>query len=226
MRADRISLCLTLILLAGLTLCRPRAGLAQACTDCHDDVAVAEGSVHEIFGCTDCHSDLDPEVFPHPEDRLKGDQICSQCHDQGETLETSVHAGIAACTDCHGAPHEILPLEDRRSPVSPLGQPQTCANCHGEELADAYASSVHGIALIRYGLAEVAPSCSSCHGSHGILSASDPKSRTSWSGVPKTCGGCHTYLLDTWRDSSAHGAAWKEGITTRRCASPATPPTR
>jgi len=211
MCADRIPWFRTLILLAGVFLVLPPAGFSQVCTDCHDDVAVAEGSVHEIFGCADCHSDLDAEVFPHPEDRLSGDLICSQCHEAGESVATSVHAELAACTDCHGAPHEILLLDDRRSPVSPLGQTQTCATCHGEELADAYASSVHGVALIRYGLAEVAPTCSSCHGAHDILPASDPESRTSWSGVPDTCGGCHSYLLDTWKETSAHGLAWQDG---------------
>jgi len=211
MCAHRSSTSLSVISLALLALTAAPAVLAQECTDCHDDVVVAEGSVHEIFGCSDCHSDLSAEEFPHPDDRLAGDLICSQCHDAGEALGTSVHADLAGCTDCHGAPHEILSLDDRRSAMSPLGQPQACATCHGDAVAEAYAASVHGVALIRYGLAEIAPSCSSCHGAHDILPASDPASRTSWSQVADTCGSCHSYLLETWATASAHGAAWKNG---------------
>jgi len=87
-----------------------------------------------------------------------------------------------------------------QSPVFTLNIPQTCGSCHGNPelakkfgLANVYAlymDSIHGFALTKDGLL-VAASCSSCHGSHKILSHTNPESRTYRTNIPATCGSCH-----------------------------------
>ena len=202
---------LVVVLLAALSArSSPAAAQIDSCSDCHD-VELAEGAVHEIFGCADCHSDV--VDFPHAEDLLLGDQVCAQCHDAGEALDGSVHAGIADCQSCHGAAHEILPVSAAASPASQRQQMTTCGQCHEDELIQAFTGSVHGEALLKSGLAS-APSCSGCHGAHDILSAADPGSRVSPPQVPDTCGDCHVYILEEWRELSAHGLAWQAGDET------------
>ncbi len=197
-------------LAAALALLLPGGAAAQLdCADCHEQ-AVAESSVHAGFACTDCHSDIDD--VPHPEGMLRGNDVCAQCHDAAGALEGSVHAGIAGCTDCHGAPHEILPVDATASPMQPRHQPETCGQCHEAGLIQAFEKSVHGDALLKAGLT-VAPSCSSCHGTHDILPPSDPESRVSHARVPTTCAQCHRFILEDWL-TSAHGGAWKEGKET------------
>jgi len=50
--------------------------------------------------------------------------------------------------------------------------------------------SIHGFALTKDGLL-VAASCSSCHGTHKILSHTNPDSRTYRTNIPAACGSCH-----------------------------------
>ena len=89
------------------------------------------------------------------------------------------------CTSCHGDAHQIVTKTDPQSPVYPLNIPKTCGSCHGNEamakkyhLPNVYAlyiDSIHGFALGKEGLL-VAANCTSCHGSHKILSHNDPQS--------------------------------------------------
>ena len=203
----RIGAGLALFVLFVLAASAARA--AVDCTECHDE-GPAPASVHADLGCTDCHSDI--EAYPHPEKRLSGDAICSQCHDVEPTLEKSVHGGVLGCQDCHGAGHDILPLDDLDSAMSPVKQPSTCGGCHETDdgLIDGYLESVHGRALLRSGLVTAAPSCSDCHGSHAIKPVDDPDSRVSHFHIPETCGHCHSAILAEWR-GSAHGKIWEEG---------------
>ena len=187
----------------------PAAAENLTCSDCHD-VKLPDYSVHKDVACTDCHSQI--SEVPH-EHALKGNAVCAQCHEQSEALKGSVHADQASCTDCHGSPHEIRSVKDPLSAVAPVKQIQTCGECHGggeDDLVAGYINSVHGRGLLISGLV-VAPTCSSCHGSHAILPPDNPASQVSWQNVPTTCGNCHKGILDTWRDQSAHGAAWQKG---------------
>jgi thiosulfate reductase cytochrome b subunit len=77
-------------------------------------------------------------------------------------------------------------------------------------LIEGYLGSVHGKALFGAGLI-TAPTCSNCHGGHGILAAAHPASRTNLANVPRTCGECHAYILDTWVSDSIHGRHWQQG---------------
>jgi hypothetical protein len=125
-------------------------------------------------------------------------------------LQGSVHGGlattgkarIAQCTTCHGA-HGILPRDNPASPVNPLNVVATCTSCHSNaafirnynpglpvDQRDKYLTSVHGIRNAA-GDPRVAE-CASCHGSHGILSAKNPKSRVYPLNLPRVCASCHS----------------------------------
>jgi hypothetical protein len=117
-------------------------------------------------------------------------------------VTTSVHASAStqACQGCHGDAHGILPASDPKSSTYPSNLPRTCGACHGDtkfaqkhkisEVYSMYMDSIHGFALAKDGLL-VAASCSSCHGSHKILSRSDPASKTNRANIAETCGKCH-----------------------------------
>jgi predicted CXXCH cytochrome family protein len=131
--------------------------------------------------------------------------------DQFLQYQTSVHgkrmaAGderVATCTDCHGA-HGIRRVNDARSPVAPLNVTATCGRCHGDPArmqlfgreatppAD-WSASVHAVALIKRGDTS-APTCISCHGSHGAT----PPGVTS---VANVCAQCHVREAELFRVS-------------------------
>ncbi len=171
-------------------------------------------SVHASLPCTACHGSI--AGYPHP---AKMEAVnCGTCHGaEAGDIAASVHAKINAaqagpagrapspldmvpCLGCHGDPHAIVPVANAGSPVYPLNIPRTCGACHGNPalakkygFPDVYAmymDSIHGFALTKDGLL-VAASCSSCHGTHKILSHTDPQSRTYRANIPNTCGGCH-----------------------------------
>jgi hypothetical protein len=170
------------------------------CLSCHDDKGASfQKSVHGSFSCTDCHTTINQ--YPHPENQAK--VKCDTCHnDPASGVKASVHASVSAqsCQGCHGDSHGILPASDPKSATYPSNLPRTCGTCHGDaklakehkisEVYSLYMDSIHGSALTKDGLL-VAASCSSCHGSHKILSKNDPASRTNRANVAETCGTCH-----------------------------------
>jgi predicted CXXCH cytochrome family protein len=170
------------------------------CLTCHDEKGASfQASVHGSFSCTDCHTDK--KGYPHPANAAK--VKCDTCHADPVTgLAASVHAKASAqpCQGCHGDAHAILSAKDPKSSTYPSNLPRTCGACHGNakfaakhhitEVYSQYMDSIHGFALTQDGLL-VAASCSSCHGSHKILSKSDPASRTNRANIPATCGTCH-----------------------------------
>ena len=100
-----------------------------------------------------------------------------------EEFSGSVHGALGlSCIMCHqdlaGSefPHET----EVRSP--------DCGACHSA-VTQTYAESLHGYAWTRGN--PRAPTCASCHGSHEILAASDPRSRTHKVRLPTTCTECH-----------------------------------
>ncbi len=170
-----------------------RAGKHGAvCSDCHEP--------HRTLPPTDPKSSIWPMTVP---------RTCGHCHaDILEKFQRSVHGqalqrGVRdapGCTDCHGE-HRILSPSDPDSPVFVANVPSdTCGRCHGDtrlverhSLNDknfsAFQDSFHGLA-IRAGETSAA-SCSSCHGVHEILPASDPRSNVNPANLAATCGNCH-----------------------------------
>ena len=190
------------------------------CLSCHEDKATAADSVHGALGCTGCHTAI--QAFPHPEKQTPVN--CALCHsDMAAELTKSVHAvsGGPTCVSCHGGAHSILPAKNSKSATNPANLPRTCGTCHGNaeaakklrapQVYALYMDSIHGFALTKEGLL-VAASCSSCHGSHGILSRKDPKSKTNHANIPATCGACHAGPLEAF-SAGIHGKKLQAGAT-------------
>jgi cytochrome b subunit of formate dehydrogenase len=102
------------------------------------DRAAPGGRSKQKPSCTSCHHGhnlLNPESADFRE-RLP--DRCGNCHfDSSTHYSLSVHGALTAlgyapaakCSDCHGA-HDILPVSDPDSWVSPKRRLKTCQYCH------------------------------------------------------------------------------------------------
>ena len=121
--------------------------------------------------------------------------VCIQCHaaqagrlSQPVVLwQNSIHSehGIT-CNACQGgdpmdAANSMDPARGFRGVPAPTAVPGVCGGCH-MGITRYYMNSAHGRALGRGG-----PTCVTCHGSHGIVSASLALIDK------KNCGVCHTF---------------------------------
>jgi predicted CXXCH cytochrome family protein len=151
--------------------------------------------------CARCHADASYMRQFAPQVRV----------DQYAQYLTSVHGQqmargrleVATCSDCHQA-HGILQVRDARSPVAPSNVARTCARCHADadrmtpfglaaSAFDEWSGSVHAEALLeRHDTS--APTCSTCHGSHG---ATPPGVDT----VANVCAQCHVREAELYRAS-------------------------
>jgi len=182
------------------------------CAECHGDV-VFSSPAHPDLVCQDCHTNVTTDHSEDDLESLTDEESCGECHGRVQrSIGRSVHDGEARCNDCHGDPHQIHPLSDLASAVSPVNQIKHCGGCHDAPatLVDGYLTSEHGKALLLSGLID-APSCSDCHGDHRILEVANERSTTSHGKSPDLCGTCHLLLLEDWKTLSAHGLAWQEG---------------
>jgi hypothetical protein len=96
-----------------------------------------------------------------------------------ETFSLSVHR-VLGCAACHTDISQI--------PHAPELKPVLCSTCH-VDASKVYSESVHGKARLKQD--REAATCSDCHGSHNVLSASNPGSRVYPLNLPRTCGTCH-----------------------------------
>ena len=177
------------------------------CNACHGGQAAPASLVRTQIArlCAKCHSDaaymrqFDPQVrvdqFAQYVTSLHGQQMA-----KGEDR-------VATCSDCHGA-HGIKRVRDGRSSVAPLNLAGTCARCHADEAHMAafnreptpnrdWSASVHAIALLKRGDTS-APTCSTCHGSHG---AAPPGVNQ----VANVCSQCHVREAELFRASTKKG---------------------
>jgi hypothetical protein len=133
-----------------------------------------------------------------------------------EHFGAGVHAEIGlSCQDCHGGNPDPALAEEMDLAMDPgfmanpyLGAPdrtdipEFCARCHSDptfmkrfaasprvDQLTEYWTSNHGKALLT-GDTHVA-TCIDCHGVHGILAITDPKSPVYPTRVAETCRGCH-----------------------------------
>jgi cytochrome b subunit of formate dehydrogenase len=215
----------------------------QDCLACHGDnsltkdvngkpvsLFVDEGKLkHSIHGslslaCVDCHTDVKSLVHETPPKRI----TCAQCHADAQTAYAhSSHAlaaksgksPAASCEDCHAAPHEVLAVDDAKSPVNHANIPVTCGRCHGQKFLMesngqsaqpflSYQESVHGRAIEKGSLK--AAVCTDCHGAHEIIPANDAKSPIYKFNVPGTCGKCHAEVQQKFM-ASIHGQGIARG---------------
>jgi len=204
------------------------------CFVCHSDASQAplvdqkkfEASVHGKSLCTSCHTDLIGSDFPH---QTAKPVDCGKCHINEKAMFTgSVHGQALArgdklapsCFNCHGN-HDILPVKDPHSNVSPFNVPFVCGSCHSEgkpvalqrnipqdHILENYSESMHGEALLKKGL-NVAATCTSCHSAHQILPHTDARSTINRKNIVKTCLQCHSQIEQVHR-KIIKGELWEK----------------
>ena len=187
-----------------------------SCADCHggdprsDEMGVAMSKTAGFIGkpgrtttvgvCGSCHSDPNRmKQYGLSTDQYA--QYMTSVH--GQRLVSAGDTRVAICTDCHGV-HDIKKASDPTAKVSPLNVPALCASCHADPKVmqpygiptDQYAiykNSVHGqMLLVQQDVR--APTCASCHGSHGAKPPSDAE-------VVGVCGKCHTATEALYQES-------------------------
>jgi formate dehydrogenase gamma subunit len=175
------------------------------------------GTEEDMPRCHDCHGGHD--VLPSSVKQSKTHPVnlprtCGTCHEDLnitkrhdilidhpiEIYESSVHGqatkgGVyvaATCNDCHStgaSAHKIYSPGHPESAINHFNIPSTCGRCHKGVEADFW-EGIHG-QLVKRGETD-APVCTHCHGEHGIISPSDPRSPVSRSRVAEeTCAPCH-----------------------------------
>ena len=171
-------------------------------------------SAHEKLTCIMCHSNVRKEENP-PCDHV-GQVDCAKCHaDAAEKESKSIHGRLHAqgseiapdCRTCHGT-HEINRRSDSESPINIRNIPELCARCHRDgapasqvykgtehQILDSYTMSIHGKGLLQSGLIVTAV-CTSCHGAHQELPASDPDSWVHPDRIGQTCARCHAGIAE------------------------------
>lgn len=207
------------------------------CADCH-------GS-HQIRSATDPASLVNSRNLPG---------TCGACHEDQEFIagqnirfkhpievyQSGVHAqsvtggeGLAAsCNDCHVRQpnvHAILPPGDIESTINFFNISRTCGECHST-IQQEFEEGIHGQMVARGDVS--APTCTHCHGEHGIMHTDDPRSRVSpFRLAEATCTPCHDsanlnerFDVPTGKDwsrvDSYHGLKSQGGdVTVANCAS-------
>jgi predicted CXXCH cytochrome family protein len=149
----------------------PRTAIATTCASCHSDAAYMRK--------------FDPQV--------RVDQLSQYLTSAHGRAQSKGETRVATCSDCHSA-HTVVRVRDSRSPVAPLNVAKTCSQCHGNaehmkpfghdaRVFTDWSSSVHANALLARGDTS-APTCNTCHGSHGAT----PPGVTE---VANVCAQCH-----------------------------------
>ena len=179
------------------------ASAGLTCTACHAGQATPVAPTRAQIAplCAKCHSDAAYMRQFDPQVRV----------DQFAQYVTSVHGQqmakgedrVATCSNCHGA-HGIKRVSDARAPVAPLHVAATCARCHADgsrmkpfgreptPMVD-WSASVHAVALLKRGDTS-APTCNTCHGSHGAVPPGVNQ-------VANVCSQCHVREADLFRAS-------------------------
>ncbi len=182
-----------------------RKNIAKTCTQCHAEIEmvhrkVIKGELWEkeanvLPACIDCHQ-------PHKVrkvfyDQGMADKDCMRCHDKSEIksskdsrslyvnyneVKLSRHLNVS-CSQCHS---EVNASHIR--PCETITKKVDCASCHAE-IGTQYLKSTHGQLMAKNDAN--APICKECHGTHGVLGKSDPKSSTFATNVPVLCARCH-----------------------------------
>jgi predicted CXXCH cytochrome family protein len=100
--------------------------------------AAPGGKLYIRPSCTDCHQGHETAFPESAAFRMGLPDFCSKCHvELSSTYRLSIHGELtqlgyvpaAGCPDCHGG-HEILPINDPNSHLSPQNRVATCAKCH------------------------------------------------------------------------------------------------
>ncbi len=149
-------------------------------------------------GCINCHKEL--------ENALKT---------PAEAFQKDIHQKYGlTCASCHGGNPELEDIDAKddsfKGAPSRKDIPEFCGSCHSDsrymrnfnpslriDQLESFWTSQHG-QLLKEGDTKGAV-CTDCHGIHGILESSHPKSLTFPWNIPDTCGKCHAdkdYMQD------------------------------
>jgi len=175
---------------------------------------------------------------------------CMECHLTSEDARIKApamqfrgsvhHDDNIGCIACHGGDAEDPTVRAPAPSAGFVGHPtrdkisQLCGGCHNDARFERrfnallpvdqlvlFAMSPHGQLAAKGNKA--APVCTTCHGTHNVLRASDPRAPVNSHRVSKLCGKCHsdpkhmagrklpTDQLSKW-ERSAHAAALKKGV--------------
>jgi cytochrome b subunit of formate dehydrogenase len=151
--------------------------------------------------CEDCHNSHFFNVPPAGSEARKGPwrletpNVCGEkCHsDSLDDYRESVHGELvtakkdvkgAVCIDCHTS-HAVMTTAGDPFRLQITSQ---CGSCHKENFGS-YADTYHG-KVNQLGYSYTAQ-CHDCHGSHGIVKASDPNSKVHPDNKLGTCRQCH-----------------------------------
>jgi len=147
----------------------------------------ALGQEDKCYSCHGTQGDKPSQMFKHDVHRTKG-VTCAGCHggnshseDMERAMDTTAgFIGVPkgdwiskACAGCHSDPEKMKSFGS----ALPIHQ------------LEMLASSVHG--KLSLGGKEQIAECTTCHGSHGIVSVKDPASPVHPLSIVKTCTKCH-----------------------------------
>ncbi len=192
--------------------------VSALCAECHrvegaegdgptiDPISSYEHSVHGrgaresglvvSASCVSCHTAHSVLPAWDPKSSMNGDNVaatCGACHAGiQEIYERSIHfrgrRGVSrllpSCKDCH-ASHALQRVGESGFRDAMKRQ---CGQCHAKEFGT-YFETFHG-KVSRLGF-EAAATCWDCHGTHEVLSVTDPESHMSEGKIVARCGTCH-----------------------------------
>lgn len=199
-------------------------GTTRTCASCHEKEAAAwqrgghvQRADSEGASCAQCHGVHNAVSI----DSVKGKPIirrlnsaCISCHQTERLHVNNPHADSTLCSSCHNA-HDIQRKDVRTSSLWPVTQIETCGTCHDSIAAIWQQNDVHYRALTTNKqqldgerASELTrktrpPSCTDCHGAHGLNVTAD--SMTAAASVYR-CGECHERAQASFADSY-HGKA-------------------
>jgi predicted CXXCH cytochrome family protein len=187
------------------------------------DRAQLYGSAHAKVTCIMCHSNV--KKGENPPCSHVGEVDCAKCHAEAAKKQAgSIHGKLHSqgnevapdCTTCHGT-HGMGRRSDKDSAINIHNIPDLCARCHRDgaaaakiynghshHIVDHYSMSIHGKGLLESGLIVTAV-CTSCHGTHQELPASDPASWVHPDRIGQTCANCHAGIAEKL-DKSIHSS--------------------
>lgn len=159
-----------------------RSGKSPTCVTCHGSHGISRVTdpsspvfqtriVPLCIGCHGKESD-DSETAPS--------RYLDDVH--GRSLSAATNPRSPACSHCHGAHRAAVP--------ETVGTVMVCGNCHTREYAY-FQNGPHGDSLGQTG----APSCTDCHGFHGIMATGIDEIIGR---IADNCQGCHQVGSKAW----------------------------
>jgi hypothetical protein len=178
----------------------------------HDKAIHAKGAAAKAPNCASCHGAHKIRGKSDADSRTTRENVaamCGGCHQQEYSrFSASMHgtvrqAGNSAaptCIDCHST-HTI---RQHASSAFQVDVMKECGGCHADFIKS-YRDTYHG-QVTQLGYTRIA-TCSSCHGAHEVLPASNPKSMISQENRTSTCRSCHPGANANFAAFKPHGNA-------------------